>query len=70
MKLCRRVDDLVLGMMLGMMLAGRVVAVWMIGGEIQPDVMGDALMRRLGFTGMDVSGAVVPSRWGLAISAP
>ena len=62
MKFCRRIDDPVLGMMLGFVLADRVVAVWITGGETRPDVTGDTLLRRLGFTWMDVSGAVASSR--------
>ena len=57
-------------MMLGIVLVDRLVAVWIIGGETRPDVMRDAVLRRLGFTWMVVSGAVVPSRWGLAVFVP
>ena len=69
MKWCRCVDDPMLGMMLGVVL-DRLGTVWTIGGEAWPDVMGDAVRQRLGCTWKDVSGAVVSSRWGLAISAP
>ena len=66
MKVCRRVDEPVLRIML----ACQVVAVWLIVGEIRPDVMGDTLLRQSGFTSMDVSGDTVLSRWGLTVSPP
>ena len=50
---------------MGVVLVDRLGTVWTIGGEARPDVMGDPVQRRLGFTWMDVSGAVVPSRWGV-----
>ena len=61
MKLCRRVEDPILGTMLGVVLVDQIGTVWTIGGEARPDVMGAAVRRRLEFTWMDVSSAVVPS---------
>ena len=70
MKLCRRVDDPIIGTMLGVAYVDRLETVLMIGGEDLPDVMGDEVRRRLEFAWLDVINAVVSARWGLTESSP